>query len=53
MNGIIFCVCLTSAISVLTNCSEVMLKRTRKDAGEERVTAKIKADDEFGHRDAA
>ena len=31
---------LTLAISVCTNCSEVMSKRTRKYAGEERVTAK-------------
>ena len=42
MNGIIFCVCLTLAISVLSDCSEVMSKRTQKDSGEERVTAKSK-----------
>ena len=35
MNGIIFCVCLTSPISVLS-------KRKQKDSGEERVTAKSK-----------
>ena len=35
MNGIIFCVC-------FAKCSEVMSKRTKKDAGEERVTAKSK-----------
>ena len=40
MNGIIFCVCLTLAISVLQSVLEVMSKRTQKDAGEERVTAK-------------
>ena len=38
MNGTIFCVCSTSAISVL----EVMSKRTPEDASEERVTAKSK-----------
>ena len=42
MNGIIFCVCLTLAISVFTDCSEVMSKRTQKDSGEERLTAKPK-----------
>ena len=42
MNGIIFCVCLTLPILSSTNCSEVMSKRTQKDAGEERVTAKSK-----------
>ena len=43
MNGIIFCVCSTSAISVPPiNCLEVMSKRTQEDAGEERVTAKSK-----------
>ena len=31
-----------------TNCSEVMSKKTQEDAGEERGTAKIEADDEFG-----
>ena len=41
-NGIIFCVCLTLAISILTNCSELMSKRTQKESGEERVTAKSK-----------
>ena len=31
------------------NCSEVLLKRTQKDSGEERVShSKIEADDEFG-----
>ena len=42
MNGIIFYVCLTSAISVPQHCLEVMSKRTQEDAGEERVTAKSK-----------
>ena len=42
MNGIIFCVCLSLAIFSSTNCSEVMSKRTPKDSGEERVTAKSK-----------
>ena len=31
----------------------MMSKRTQKDAGEERVTAKIETDDKFGLRDAA
>ena len=31
-----------------TECSEVMSKRTQKDSGEERVTAKSKPNDEFG-----
>ena len=31
-----------------TNCLEVMSKRTQEDAGEERVTATSKFDDEFG-----
>ena len=41
INGIIFCVCLTLAISVL----QIVLKwcwKERKNAGEERVTAKSK-----------
>ena len=42
MNGIIFCVCSTLAISVLPIGLEVMSKRTQEDAGEERVTAKSK-----------
>ena len=42
MNGIIFCVCLTQAIFSSTSCSDVMSKRTMKDSGEERVTAKSK-----------
>ena len=42
MNGIIFCVCSTLAISVLQIVFEVMSKRTQKDSGEERVTAKPK-----------
>ena len=42
MNGIIFCVCLTLAISVLPIVSEVMSKRMHKGSGEERVTAKSK-----------
>ena len=42
MNGIICCVCLQLAISVSAECSEVMSKRTQKDSGEERVTAKSK-----------
>ena len=40
MNGIIFCVCSTSAIFSSINSLEVMSKRTQEDAGEERVTAK-------------
>ena len=39
-NGIICCVCSTSAISVLQWCSETMAKRLQQDSGEERVTAK-------------
>ena len=42
MNGIIFCVWSTSAISVLPIGLEVMSKRQQEDAGEERVTAKSK-----------
>ena len=42
MKGIIFCVCLTSAIFNSTDCYEVMSKRKQKDSGEERVTAKSK-----------
>ena len=42
MNGIIFCVCSTSAIFSSTNCLEVMSKRTQEDAGEEKVRAKSK-----------
>ena len=41
MNGIIFSVCSTSAISVSSSL-EAMSKRTQEDAGEERVTAKSK-----------
>ena len=41
-NGIIFCVCSTSAISVSINSLEAMSKRTQKGSGEERVTAKSK-----------
>ena len=41
MNGIIFCVCSTSHF-ISTNCLEVRSKRTQKDAGGERVTAKSK-----------
>ena len=41
MNGIIFCLFNISHFSS-TNCSEVMSKRTQKDSGEERVTAKSK-----------
>ena len=40
MDGIIFCVCSTSAISVPS--IEAMSKRTQEDVGEERVTAKSK-----------
>ena len=39
-NGIIFCVCSTSVISVLQFVFEVMAKRLQQDSGEERVTAK-------------
>ena len=42
MNGIIFCVCSTSAISVSSTAVKAMSKRTPEDAGEERVTAKSK-----------
>ena len=41
MNGIIFCLSDISHLSSI-NCSEVMSKTTRKDSGEERVTAKSK-----------
>ena len=37
-----FCVCSILAISFVLKCSEVMSKRTQKDSGEERVTAKSK-----------
>ena len=40
MNGIIFCVCFTSALSVPS--PKALLKRTQENAGEERVTAKSK-----------
>ena len=42
MNGIIFCVCSTSAISVQQASLKAMSKRTQEDAGEEIVTAKSK-----------
>ena len=42
MSGTIFCVCSTSAISVLQSVLKSMSKRTQEDAGEERVTAKSK-----------
>ena len=42
MNGIIFCVCFNISHFSSTECSEVMSKRTQKDSGEERVTAKSK-----------
>ena len=42
-SGIIFCVCLINISHFSsTDCSEVMSKRTQKDLGEERVTAKSK-----------
>ena len=40
MNGIIFCVLFNTNNFSSTDCSEVMSKRTQKDSGEERVTAK-------------
>ena len=42
MNGIIFLCVFNICHFSSTNCSEVMSKRTQKDAGEERVTAKSK-----------
>ena len=48
MTGIIFCVCSTSAITVPSIDLKRCRKETQEDAGEERVTEKIKADDEFG-----
>ena len=39
-NRIMFCVCLTLAISVLQIVLEAMSKRTPEESGEERVTAK-------------
>ena len=42
MNGSIFCVCLTLAISVLQSVLKWCRKEHKKDAGEERVTAKSK-----------
>ena len=42
MNGIIFCVCSTSANSVLQIVLKWCRKITQEDAGEERVTAKSK-----------
>ena len=42
MNGIIFCVCSTSAKSDPLISLKAMSKRTQEDAGEERVTAKSK-----------
>ena len=40
MNGIIFCVCSTSAISVPSIVLKRCRKRTQEESGEERVTAK-------------
>ena len=40
MDGIIFCVCSTSATSVLQIVLKVMSKRSQQDSGGERVTAK-------------
>ena len=42
MNGIIFCVCSTLAISVLPTASKRCRREHKEDAGEERVTAKSK-----------
>ena len=42
MNGIIFCACLTLAISVLPLVLKWCRKECKKDSGEERVTAKSK-----------
>ena len=43
MHGIIFCVFFFNISNFSsTNCSEVMSKRTEKDSGKERVTAKSK-----------
>ena len=42
MNGIIFLCLFNISHFSFTNCSEVMSKRTQKDSGEERVTAKSK-----------
>ena len=42
MNGIIFCVCSTSAITVPQSVLKWCRKLTQKDSGEERVTAKSK-----------
>ena len=42
MTGIIFFDLFRICYFSSTNCSEVMSKRTRKDSGEERVTAKLK-----------
>ena len=42
MNGIIFLCLFNISHFSSTDCSEVMSKRTQKDAGEERVTAKLK-----------
>ena len=40
MSGIIFCVCLTLAISVLQSVLKRCRKRTQEESREERVTAK-------------
>ena len=42
MNGIIFLCLLNISHFISADCSEVMSKRTQKDSGEERVTAKSK-----------
>ena len=47
-NGIIFLCLFNISHFSSTNCLEVMSKRTQEDAGEERVTSKMEADDEFG-----
>ena len=39
-NGIVFCVCLTISHFSSAECSQVMSKRTQRESGEERVTAK-------------
>ena len=48
MNGIIFCVCLTFAISVLPIVQKWCRKEHQKDTGEEKSHSKIEADDAFG-----
>ena len=46
-NGIIFCVCLTSAIFSSAECSEVMSKRKQKESMWRKSNSKVETNDEF------